>query len=292
MNTISRPTLSPDLFKKYANFIYDQTGIRFEESKNYFLASKANRRAEAVGVDGCAAYFDYITTHVNRRQELPKFIDIITIHETFFYRNEPQINAFERDILTPLVASKKLAPNKKIRIWSAACSTGDEAYTTVFQFMKNNWLNSVDLEIVGTDISHQAVEDAKNGVYAEYAVRNVPPTLKTKYFEATEHRQYRLSDEVKQKARFTPANLKERSEIRALGKFDIVICRNVLIYFDNASKEQVLWNIYDAMDENSLLLVGHSENLYGYKHIFKADKELSNAFAYRKAPPGTEKLNV
>ena len=280
------------LFKKYADFIYDKTGIRFEETKNYFLTSKAMRRAEAVGAEGCEAYFNFLSNDPARRKEIEKFIDIITVHETFFYRNEPQIKCFEEDVLTPLVARKKKAADKKIRIWSAACSTGDEVYTTIFQFLKNGWLGSVELEILGTDISHQAVEDAKAGIYTEYAVRNVPEDIKNKYLKPAEGRRLALSEDIKKVATFKAVNLKEASQTRALGKFDIILCRNVLIYFDNASKEQVLWNIYDNLTDEGRLLVGHSENLYGFKHIFQADKDLSDAFAYKKAPPGTEKLHV
>ena len=286
---VSRPTMDGANFKKFTDFIYDKTGIRFEESKNYFLTSKVLRRAEKLSLESYEAYFDYLTTNVDRRTEVEKFIDIITIHETFFYRNEPQIKSFETDILTPLVARKK---GGKIRIWSAACSTGDEVYTTIFQFIQNNWLKDVQLEIVGSDISHQAVNDAQKGVYTEYAIRNVPQELKNKYFTEVEGRQAALSDEIKKLATFKTTNLKESSQTRGLGKFDIVICRNVLIYFDTAAKEQVLWNIYDTMGDDSLLLVGHSENLYGFKHIFQAEKSLSSSFAYKKSPPGTEKLHV
>lgn len=286
---ITRPTMDGTNFKKFTDFIYDKTGIRFEESKNYFLTSKVLRRAEKLGIDSYEGYFDYITSGPDRRKEIEKFIDIITVHETFFYRNQPQLESFEKDVLRPLVEKKK---GGKIRIWSAACSTGDEVYTTIFQFLQNGWLNKVTLEIVGTDISHQSVEDARNGVYSEYALRNVPPDLRAKYFTEQEARQSALSEHIKKMATFKPVNLKEPSETRALGKFDIVLCRNVLIYFDSAAKEQVLWNIYDTMEDDSLLIVGHSENLYGFKHIFRADKDLSNCFAYRKAPPGTEKLHV
>lgn len=292
MESSARPTIAPDLFRRYVDFIYDQTGIRFEESKNYFIASKVGRRCEVLGIAGPDAYFDYITTGPQRRTELPFFIDNITIHETFFFRNEPQLEAFERDILTPLVAAKRLGADKKIRIWSAACSTGDEVYTTILQVLKNNWTD-LTWEIVGTDISQQAVKDAEAGNYSRYAVRNIPADMMQQYFrQGADENTFTISEQVKRMARFSVANLKEPSEIRRLGKFDIVMCRNVLIYFDDKSKEQVLWNIYDTMTADSLLLVGHSENLYAYKHIFKAEPSLSGAFAYRKAPEGTEKLHV
>ncbi len=288
----SRPTMDESIFRKFVEFIYDTTGIKFDDNKNYFLTSKVNHRCDVLGLKNDIAYYDYITTNVDRRTELPKFIDIITIHETFFFRNEPQLKAFERDVLAPLVAAKKLSADKKIRIWSAACSTGDEVYTTVLQFLKNNWLADINLEIVGTDISQQAVEDSKKAIYAQYGVRNIPSDMLKKYFKDIDGKRFELDESVKKFTKFSVANLKEQSDIRRLGKFDIIICRNVLIYFDANSKEQVLWNIYDTMSENSLLLVGHSENLYSYKHIFRSDRELASAFAYRKAPPGTEKLHV
>ncbi len=291
MDATARPSVEPELFKKYVDFIYDHTGIRFEDNKNYFIASKVGRRCEALGLSSAQDYFNYITSGPQRHGELPHFVDAITIHETFFFRNEPQLNAFERDILTPLVNAKRLSGNKRIRIWSAACSTGDEVYTTILQVLKNNWTD-INWEFVGTDISQQSIRDAQAGAYSKYAIRNIPADMMSKYFTQVDEQTSKISDEIKKFATFKPANLKEPSEIRRLGKFDVVICRNVLIYFDDKSKEQVLWNIYDTMDDDSLLIVGHSENLYAYKHIFKADNKLASAFAYHKAPAGTEKLHV
>lgn len=287
-----RPTMDTALFNRYAELVYQLTGNRIADSKNYFLTSKIDQRCREIGVADPAAYYEYVTTGPDRHKEVTRLVDEVTIHETFFFRNEPQLKAFEEDILRPAVQAAKARGQRTMRIWSAAASTGDEAYTTALQLIRSGLINELQFEIVGTDISHKAIAAANAGYYNKYSIRNIPPEMLARYFTTTNETHFTIHDDIKRLVTFKVANLKEKGNILTLGKFDLVMCRNVLIYFDKDSKEQVLWNIYEAMHDNSVLLVGHSENLYAHKHIFRSDTAHPNAFAYTKAPPGTEKLHV
>ncbi|MDD9912748.1 MAG: protein-glutamate O-methyltransferase CheR [Alphaproteobacteria bacterium] len=288
----ARPQLGEVMFNKFSELIYEISGIRFQFNKAYFLSSKLLNRCNALGIDTFEAYYSYIMG-ASGRTEYGYLLDEITINETFFFRHQPQLDAFEKEILMPLVYMKKSHRQNKIRIWSCAASTGDEAYTTALMIKNLNLDDEFEFDIVGTDICHDALQKARAGVYKQYAVRNIPQNLLQKYFTQDPiANTYGLSDEIKKMVHFQEANLMDATRLAALGKFDIAFCRNVLIYFDEASKEKVLMNIYNAIADDGTLLLGHSENIYSQRHIFKQDKQRTAAIAYTKQPPGTPKHTV
>lgn len=181
----------------------------------------------------------------------------------------------------------------RLRFWSCASSTGDEAYTLALQLLDMPEAKGFQFDIVGTDISRTAIKMAQEAVYRKYAIRNIPADMLKRYFsEDAAAGTWTLKDEVRRMIRFYEGNLMDEAKIRTLGKFDVAFCRNVLIYFDETSKEKVLQNIANALNEDGLLLAGHSENLYPQRHIFKQQPELGQAMAYQKTPPGTQKSAV
>lgn len=285
-----KDTLSPDLFAKFNAFIYQISGIRFQESKNYFLSSKLQKRYEDLGLAGFTEYYNFLQNPTAKATEYHKLMDEITINETFFFRNQPQLELFEKEFLVKLIRKRKMEGKTKIRLWSCASSTGDEAYTMALQILSIPESRGMQFEIVGTDICRDAVEKAQKAEYRKYGIRNIPTDLLTKYFTvSSDGHVYTLKHEVRSMVRFQECNLMDADRIRMLGKFDFAFCRNVLIYFDEESKEKCLRNIYNAILEDGFLFAGHSENLYSHRHIFKSVKEFTQAHAYTKAPPGTEK---
>ncbi|MBI1308821.1 MAG: protein-glutamate O-methyltransferase CheR [Proteobacteria bacterium] len=295
-----RPQLTDAQFQKFATMVYDLSGMRFEANKSYFLASKLDNRVQALGLKGFDAYLTYLDSP-SGRAEYGFLVDEITINETFFFRHEPQLQAFRDEILMPLVFARRAQRQLKFRIWSAASSTGDELYTIALM-LKDLGLIGKDLqfELVGTDICHDALAKARAGVYRKYNIRNVPPALLQQYFVhdagtstgSVGTETWALKPEVKSLCRFQEGNLTDAARTGALGKFDIIFCRNVLIYFDEASKEKVVKNMVGNMVDDGFTLLGHSENIYGQRHLLKPDKTHSAAIAYTKAPPGTPKYNV
>lgn len=292
MTPLDRPSLTSTQFKNFADFIYDISGIRFQEAKNYFLASKLDMRKKDLNMSSLDEYYNFITKQPKMSREIELLLNEITINETFFYRNTAQLDSYNKDILMDIIAQKRAKGDKRLRIWSAASSTGDEAYTLIMDMLEKNLHREFTIEIVGTDISQKALSVAKEGVYKKYAIRNIPPHLLRKHFTILDEHNYKLSDEIKRYGTFKHCNLSDAMNCRALGKFDIVFCRNVLIYFDRESREQVLTNIYNNMNDNAFLLVGHSENLYAERHLFEICKDKLQALAYKKAPKGTEKARV
>lgn len=286
--TTERPQLNDTMFTRFSDLIYTLSGIRFQQNKAYFLSSKLQNRCTNLGLSTFEEYFQYLESP-SGRTEYGYLVDEITINETFFFRHQPQLDAFKHEVLMPLTFAKKTKRQTKIRIWSCAASTGDELYTLALMALDAGLTKDFDFEFIGTDICHDALQKARAGVYKQYAIRNIPPAMLQKYFtEDVAARTFILADEVKNMVKFQECNLMDKTRVSVIGKFDVAFCRNVLIYFDEPSKAMALQNIYNQLEEEGVLLLGHSENIYSQRHIFKQDKNRTAAIAYSKQPPGTE----
>ena len=197
------------------------------------------------------------------------FYDAITINETFFFRNEPQFEAFENALVPAIVASKP-GGRGKLRVWSAASSSGEEAHTLAMIYLEKlrPKYPLLDLEVVGTDISSSVLETARKGVYRDYSVRNTPRHYLDKYFTVEDSR-YEVHEEVKRYVRFEHLNLYDQQRMRQMLTFDVIFCCNVLIYFDAQSKIQVVSNLYNALNRGGFLFIGYAESLHGISTAFK-----------------------
>lgn len=277
--------ISPELFKKFVEFIYTISGIRFADAKAYFLSSKLTLRQQALKLPSLQAYWDFLQTPAAKASEYHLLLNEVTINETFFYRNQQQLQSFWDEILVPMLAKKRQEGKRTLRFLSAACSTGDEPYTFALDLAASGIAKDFTVDICGIDISDRALETAKNGIYKKYAVRNIPPAHLTRFF--TEKlvggtSDYHLNDEIKKMVRFSNVSLMDAMKLRGQGFFDVIFCRNVLIYFDRQSREQVLKNLHDVLNDTGYLLVGHSENLYAERHLFRQDKDKPNTLGYQK----------
>jgi len=288
----TRPPLARGQFNRLADLIYDLAGIRFEENKAYFLASKIQQRITALSLAGYDAYLAHLNSP-SGRMEYGHLMDAVTINETFFFRNQPQLERLEDEVLKPLFTKRRQENKSKMRYWSCACSTGDEIYTLALQLKSMADAQGLQHELIGSDINREVVATGRKGEYRTYAVRNVPPALLQRYFKEDPATQtFMLTDDIKSMVQLHEMNLLDSGRIKSMGPFDVIFCRNVLIYFDEESKERVVQNLYDALAEDGVLILGHADDIYGQRHLFKADRERQQVLAYLKQPPGTPKLNV
>jgi chemotaxis protein methyltransferase CheR len=289
MSFLSQPSIVPsqgnklsdDLFKILRQFIYTRTGIFFADNKKYLLESRVSRRLVALGLPNFDAYY---RTLINGQgdAEFLHFINSITINETFFYRNEPQFGALEGTILPEVIKKRRDEGTNKLRIWSAACSTGEEPYTIAMIIAERilPLFPQMKFEIIASDINTQVLDSARKGIYRDYSIRNIPKNYLEKYFQKHEDR-YILSEEIKRMVDFRHLNLFERAPMRTMRGFDITFAANVLIYFDFNSKQSVVSFIYDSMNKGGYFLVGYSETLYGLTQAFKP-VHFEKAIAYIK----------
>ncbi len=263
------PKMSDEMFRSMRAFIYQNTGIYFQDNKKYLLEGRLAKRLQVLEIDEFETYFQLVRFGADKIGEMKFLYDAVTINETFFFRNEPQFEAFEHTLVPQLVAEKG-SSRMKLRVWSAASSSGEEAYTIAMIYLEKlrPKYPGLEIEIVGTDISPSVLETARSGIYREYSVRNMSKSFLEKYFETAEGR-FHICPEVKQLARFQHLNLYDRPRMRRMGRFDMIFCANVLIYFDQQSKIQVVSDLYDNLNSGGSLFIGYAESLHGISSAFK-----------------------
>ena len=268
-------------FEQLRDFIYNLCGMYFHTTKKYFLESRLTRRMEATGAK---SYQDYYTLLKSPRgsEELKYLMDEITTNETYFFRNVPQLAALETKLLPEIVETKNKMGFRKLRIWSAASSSGEEAYTMAMILLEKRatLLKDWIIEIVGTDINETVIAQAKEGIYNAYSVRNIPDVYKRKYIRE-DNGKFILSPEVKKFVTFNKLNLYEDSKMIFMKSFDFIFCANVLIYFDTASKSKVVQHFFNNLQPYGYFFVGQSESLHGVNDKFKT-VHFPGGFGYKK----------
>jgi chemotaxis protein methyltransferase CheR len=274
-------SISDKDFEQLRDFIYNICGMYFHSTKKYFLESRITRRMEATGAK---TYQDYylLLKSLRGAEEMKFLMDEITTNETYFFRNVPQLNALETKLLPEIVETKNKMGFRKLRIWSAGSSSGEEAYTLSMILLEKratilkDWI----IEIVGTDINETVISHAKEGIYNAYSVRNIPDLYKRKYIREESGR-FILSPDVKKFVTFNKLNLYDDSKMIFMKSFDFIFCANVLIYFDTASKSKVVQHFYNNLQPYGYFFVGQSESLHGVNDKFKT-VHFPGGFTYKK----------
>lgn len=262
--------LTPKSFEDWRKYIYDNCGILFQENKKYLLESRLQKRVSHLGFASFDEYFDHLRFSTAGREEKKYLYEAITINETFFFRNQPQLDALVTTILPPIIQAKAKFGKNKIRIWSAASSSGEEAYSvaiSIIDLLKPKFPN-LEIEIVGTDISNAVVETARKGIYKDYSTRNTSAYYIKKYFKKVDTG-LELDPAIKKLVTFKVMNLYDEFSMKTMINFDVVFCANVLIYFDTQSKIKVVANLYNSLNKGGFLFIGYSETLHNISKAFK-----------------------
>jgi chemotaxis protein methyltransferase CheR len=275
--------LSDKDFEALRDFIYDVCGMYFNSNKKYFVESRVAKRLEANGFKSHSEYYKFITSGIKGSEELKKLLNEVTTNETYFFRNPPQLKALENQLLPEVVAVKSKIGFRKLRVWSAGSSSGEEAYTLAMLFMekRDSLLKDWLIEIVGTDINQEVLAQAKEGVYNSYSVRHTPEYYRKKYFKQESNDRFILSPEVKKFVNFSMVNLYDDNKMVFMKTFDFIFCANVLIYFDVASKSKVVQHYYNNLQPYGYFFVGQSESLHGVNDKFRTI-HFPGGFAYKK----------
>lgn len=271
LGTVSKGMeLSQASFEAMRKFIYDSCGIYFQDNKKYLLESRLQKRIQFLKLESFDKYLDYLKFNPKSFEERKYLYEAITINETFFFRNQPQLDAMSQNILPEVIGAKIKQGKTKIRIWSAASSSGEEAYSvaiTIVELLKMKY-PSVEFEIVGTDINFAVIETAQKAVYKDYSVRNTSGYYVKKYFK-NQNNTYELDSSIKNMVTFKLLNLFDDASMKAMANFDLIFCANVLIYFDIASKIKVVNHLYNSLNKGGYLFIGYSETLHGISKAFK-----------------------
>ena len=276
--------MSDHSFYALRGMIYERSGIFFPDQKKYILENRLLRRIEEGGFNDFEKYIDFLRFDSLRDREFSTLFDIVTTNETSFFRDMNQLEVFESFVLPQIVKEVEKAGYKKLRIWSAPCSTGEEPYTLAMLLLSKfpgiqgaGW----DIEIHGSDISECVLNSARRGEYNDYSMRNVPPLYLDRYFTKNGNGKYGVKPEVKGIVRLSNINLFDNLRLRMFRGMNIVFCRNVLIYFDEAAKKRVIANIYDCLLPGGYLFIGHAESLFNISRAFKL-VNINNILLYQK----------
>jgi chemotaxis protein methyltransferase CheR len=251
------------VYRQIRDLVYKVSGIYKAEEKLYLLADGCARRMKQLGAHTPRDYWDRLTAHPSRDGELRQLLNEITIGETYLFRSPPQLDALRKVILPEIVAEKTKQITKRLRIWSAGCSTGEESYTLAMNMLEESdrLLKGWTVEILATDLNDRSVETAKAGIYGDYALRGTTDYFKRKYFLPVDEKTLQVRPEVKKLVTFNRLNLQDDSKMLFMKGMDIIFCCNVLIYFDGPSKSKVINHFFSNLNFGGYFFLGTSESL-------------------------------
>lgn len=253
--------LSPPQFNRFRDFIYRQSGIRMDATKTTLVSNRIRRRVRAGDFTDFDAYYKHLTSPQGAG-ELEQFLDAITTNETHFFRTPAHFEWFKGDFLSEVILQQRRGERSQdLRVWSAACSTGEEPYSLAICAVENSLrLKNWNISIVGTDISEAVLKEARQAVYRQRSLEEVTAVQLKRYFEAlADGQSWLVRAPVKALVEFRRHNLMEPLR---LPHFDCIFIRNVLIYFDRDSKQAVIKNLIGALARGGYLVVGPSEGVY------------------------------
>lgn len=265
--------LSIEEFIKLRNLIYDRTGIFYGENKVYFVKKRLRKRIAAGGFESVADYIRFLKFFDRDGGEFQDLVNLLTVNETYFFREFSQLQVFGEKCLQEVANQKIITGDKTIRIFSAGCSTGEEPYTLAIILMEM-LDNYKDWEIVikGVDIDENVLVAAHKGCYDPRSIKEVPPGYLRKYFRGSDSEKYIINPEVRDLVVFQHLNLMDRKALRYENNYDFIFCRNVLIYFSDASRKQVVERFYTMLNKGGFIFLGHSELLSRISTAFRVRK--------------------
>ena len=270
--------LSDDMYDKFIKIIYGKTGLHYEYNKKYYVQKRIEKRAELMEMDTVNEYFMFLKFS-DDMSEFYRLINDLTVNETYFFRDFNQLRNFAEDVL-PIVTKRK-ENGKKIKIWCAACSTGEEPYTLsiILQEMlekPEQW----EIQILASDINTEVIQRAKIGLYESRSVKEVPPEYLEKYF-TRRNEQYQINSKARNSVTFKRINLMDEGERSNINGCDFIFCRNCLIYFDDVSRKDVLSSFYESLNPGGFVFLGHSESVGRISTAYKVQR-LGDTIVYSK----------
>lgn len=265
--------LSEEEFGKFSRLIHEMSGIYLKESKITLLSNRLRKRIREKNFNNFDDYYSYVSGQRDL-DEVVEMLNAVSTNETYFFRNTKHFEALF-DVLIPEMLMKNKGP---ITIWCAGCSTGEEPYTIAMLAAEKGYLDSRYLRIDATDLNTKVLEDAKVGIFDEKKMRATDKYYIEKYFKKIDSENYEINGSLKEIIRFYRSNL---IYDRPAVKYDIIFCRNVMIYFDKDNQKKVIDMFYDSLNCGGHLFIGHSESLYFIENNFKYKKVADSPVYYK-----------
>lgn len=264
---IAQPLVLSDKELKYViDLVYSRCGIALNQTKKRMASARISKRLRMLGLKSFSEYFDYLNTPEGETDEMASMIDVITTNTTQFFRESHHFEFLVNKVLPEIIESG----TQRFKIWSAGCSSGEEAYTIAMVLADYFEKQTGNFSIIATDISTRMLSEAKRAIYEKAEIESVPKSLIRKYLmrgKGSQIGNYRVVPELRQHISFCRLNLVDRN-LALDEKMDIIFCRNVTIYFDNPTKKALFKRFYDNLKPGGFFFIGHSETLNGFNSDF------------------------
>jgi chemotaxis protein methyltransferase CheR len=272
-------TITSSEYEKFCEYFYRRTGISFGPNKRYFVDKRLIDRMNKTRSASFEEYLARLRRH-DANTEIEHLINLFTINETYFYREDYQLDCLVNGILPDVLAGRR--KGDRIRIWSMPSSTGEEPYSIAI-YLLENWkqVDDYDIEIMASDIDTNVLRAAEAGVYDARSLHRLAPDLVKRYFVSAGTNGFQLVDAVRQSVSFAKVNASDPVAMRGYANVDVIFCRNMLIYFDDQSRQQVAESFYDSLCPGGFICLGHSESMSRISSLF-AVRKFPQAIVYQK----------
>ncbi len=284
-----KPTLTDAEFRLFSTLLRERAGLHFDESTRFLVERRIARRIEEGDFGSFASYLYQLRHGAAAEDEFANLIDRLTTHETYFFRERAQLDALVREILPERLA-RSAGEQGPVQIWSAGCASGEEPYSIVMLGIEAGLLPGRDFRVFASDISRAVLARARTGLYRETSFRDADASLRMRYFTRKDGIS-KISDEVRRHVDFMYLNLVDEAKLALVGKMDVILCRNVIIYFDLATKKRVMKSFHAKLRPGGCLLLGRSESLANVTTDFEL-KHLKRELVYRRPVLGEERDDV
>jgi chemotaxis protein methyltransferase CheR len=272
--------LKPDEYRLLRDLFSAKIGVYFPPEARFSLERRLRERLDALRLASFLEYYHYLRFHPLAMTEWEQAVELLTTNETYFFREDYQLRSFQNELL-PAFAARAGGNNKKrLSIWSAGCSTGEEVYTIAMLVLDTRLFEGWDVRVYGCDLSRRCVAAARRAVYAPGSFRVMPEGMKNAHFVETPGG-WVVTDRVRAMCTFGQMNLLDEEKARLLGRADAIFCRNVLIYFDAHARKRVIDMFHERLQPGGVLLLGHSESLLNVSTAFEL-LHLKGDLVYKK----------
>lgn len=278
-SVLAPPVISDADFQKFAEFFHRKTGIHFEPAKRYFVDKRLVERIQATGADNFRAWFVALRFETDGA-EMQRLVNLMTVNETYFFRESYQFDCLVNNLLEEIVAHKR--PGARIRIWSIPSSTGEEPYSIAI-YLLERWarIEQYDVEILSSDIDTTVLQAAQRGVYSARSVAQLPRPYLKKYFTPHGDNEWRITRDLVDAVEFSHVNLSEPADTRRFRDIDVIFCRNLLIYFDDLSRRVAAEAMFDALAPGGFMCLGHSESMSRMSSLYTM-RRFPDALVYQR----------
>jgi chemotaxis protein methyltransferase CheR len=280
----SAPQMRIEEFRLINRFINRFCGIHLDDDMRFVAERRLGERVIALGLSSFGEYYHYLRYHPERKAELERAVDILTTNETYFFREFFQLTAFRDEVLPKL---RDMAQRKRsLTVWSAGCSSGEEVYSLAILIDETRLFTDWDVRVFGNDISRRIIQIARRGIYSASSFRATPPEYERYFIKTPEGKM--VVPSIRAMCHFGHFNLLDEARAVMVGRVEAVFCRNVLIYFDETARKNVIQSFYQRLCPGGFLMLGHSESLFNDSTAFELT-HLTNDLVYRK-PLGAQTI--